>query len=287
MILQQSFCLWAGRKSATLLGVVVIVFAQIASAAPLDTAEALNLITQTADRICSVVSTKGEAESADVKGQVQAQLTGLAAKLASVGVSGTGSINNEQYQNVLRQDLASTLHDNAQCKLKVFQTLEGKLLPESHQTNPQSAVQRDPIAWLDETVTFVNGSAPDLLHGFALDGTNTSPTPVQLTNAYVMSEITGEQKALEVEVGPSGALAPISEINDIPPNAHLRLWANFGSSGISVTDFLGHWGSFLFHAEYAGFKHEKVFSRDTVEKYARMAFPELGPHITRRQPSPH
>jgi hypothetical protein len=113
---------------------VAIVFAQMARAAPLDTtAQALNLITQTADRICNVVSTKGEIESSDVKGQVQAQLSGLAAKLASVGVSGTGSINNEQYQKVLRQDLASTLHDNTECRLKVFQTLEAKLLPETSQ----------------------------------------------------------------------------------------------------------------------------------------------------------
>jgi hypothetical protein len=119
-----------------------------------------------------------------------------------------------------------------------------------------------------------------------LSGTNTSPTPVHLTNAYIISEITGEQKALEVEMI-SGPPAPISEIYDIPPSASLRLWAPFGSTGVSVTDFLARWGSFLFHAEYAGVKYEKVFSRDTVEKYARMSFPDLGPHITRRQPPPH
>jgi hypothetical protein len=272
---------------------IAIVFAQMARAAPLDTtAQALNLITQTADRICNVVSTKGEVESSDVKGQVQAQLSGLAAKLASVGVSGTGSINNEQYQNVLRQDLASTLHDNTECKLKVFQTLEAKLLPETsqavsppHQANPAptTAASSDQIAWLDDNVTFVTAGS-NMVRAFILSGTNTSKTPVKLTNAYVISEITGEQKVLEVEVGPGVNLAPISEINEIPPNAQLRLWAYFGETGIAVTDFLGRWGSFIFHAEYASIKHDTGFSRDTVEKFARMAFPELGPHITRRQP---
>ena len=169
-----------------------IALVHVASAAPLDTtAQALDLITQTADRICNVVSTKGEAESSDVKGQVQAQLSGLAAKLANVGVSGTGSINNEQYQNVLRQDLASTLHDNAECKLKVFQTLETKLLretiqtPSPRQTNPapatspdqasqsQPSVQHNLITWRDD----LSFSAGGLLLGVVIRGTVTSPTP--------------------------------------------------------------------------------------------------------------
>jgi hypothetical protein len=98
--------------SAPLLGLTAITLAHVVAAAPLDTtAQALDLITNTADRICNVVSTKGEAESSEVKGQ-------LKAKLADVGVTGSGSIDNEQYQNVLRRDLASTLQDSAECKLK-------------------------------------------------------------------------------------------------------------------------------------------------------------------------
>jgi hypothetical protein len=33
----------------------------------------------------------------------------------------------EHYQNVLREDLAGTLRDNAACKLKVFETLSTKI----------------------------------------------------------------------------------------------------------------------------------------------------------------
>jgi hypothetical protein len=97
-------------------------------AAPLDTQQAIDLITSTADKICNVVSTKGEAQSSEVKGDVKVQLKGLASKLVDAGVSGAGSITNDDYQNVLRQDLAQTLHDNAGCKLKVFDTLQNKLL---------------------------------------------------------------------------------------------------------------------------------------------------------------
>ena len=69
-----------------------------------------------------------QADSSEVNGNVTAQLRGLASKLADLGVSGTGRISSEQYQNVLRSDLAATLKDNAACKLKVFETLQTKFL---------------------------------------------------------------------------------------------------------------------------------------------------------------
>lgn len=90
--------------------------------------KALDLITAAADRICNVVSTRGEVNSSEVKGNVTVQLRGLASKLAEAGVSGTGSITSEQYENVLRSDLAATLRDNTACRLKVFETLQQKLL---------------------------------------------------------------------------------------------------------------------------------------------------------------
>ena len=120
-----------GTGNAAIVLFRVVAFSpafSVYAAAPLDAQQAMDLITNTADRICNVVSTKGDAESSEAKGEVKAVLSGLAAKLADVGVSSSGSINSDQYQNVLRQDLASTLKNNAECKLKVFDTLQAKLL---------------------------------------------------------------------------------------------------------------------------------------------------------------
>jgi len=101
----------------------------IAHAESLEAQEkALDLIANTADRICNIISTKGEADSVEAKGGVTAQLNGLASKLADIGISGSGSFNNESYQNVLRPDLPLALKDNAACKLKVFNSLQSKLL---------------------------------------------------------------------------------------------------------------------------------------------------------------
>lgn len=99
-----------------------------AHADSLDPQRALELIESTADRICNVVLTQGEAKSSEVQGKVNAQLSGLASKFVEAGVSGAESINNEDYKSVLRQDLAATLKDNAACKLNVFNTLQSKLL---------------------------------------------------------------------------------------------------------------------------------------------------------------
>jgi hypothetical protein len=46
--------------------------------------KALELITNTADRICNIVSTKGDADSGEAKGNVAAQLNGLLSKLADI-----------------------------------------------------------------------------------------------------------------------------------------------------------------------------------------------------------
>ena len=88
----------------------------------------LNMITLTADRICTVVTDKGTSTSSEVSGNIDAQLKGLAAKLAGVGVNGTASLNNESFQGPLREDLARYVQDNNKCKLEVFNRLQEKLI---------------------------------------------------------------------------------------------------------------------------------------------------------------
>lgn len=100
-------------------------------------AKALNLITETADRICNVVSDKGTANSSEVKGDINVQLSRLASLLAAAGITGTASITNEAYQGPLRQDLAKVLNDNATCKLQVFISLQNKLILQAPSATPK------------------------------------------------------------------------------------------------------------------------------------------------------
>jgi len=117
------------RIFSLVLAIAAFPTPQFSCAESLDTQQkAVRLITDTADKICNVVSTTGEANSSEVKGSVSAQLSGLASKLADLGVSGTGSVTSEQYQNVLRSDLAAVLRQNTECRLSIFNSLKHTLL---------------------------------------------------------------------------------------------------------------------------------------------------------------
>jgi hypothetical protein len=128
--------------------IVLLLFGPPSAGAATDSMEdykaKMQLITDTADKICNVIQTVGSAEGSQVQGQIKAELGGLASKLANVGVSGSGTINNENYQNVLRSDLSATLKDNAACKLTVFEKLQETLLPQQSHTTPQPTVAPDP-----------------------------------------------------------------------------------------------------------------------------------------------
>lgn len=104
--------------------------------------KSLEMIKDMASSICNEVSLKGEAESYEVQGEIEAKLRGLASRLADLGVSGSGQVASQNYRNVLQEDLAATLRDNAACKLRVFETLHGTLA--GLETRPASTTAARP-----------------------------------------------------------------------------------------------------------------------------------------------
>ena len=53
------------------------------------------MIADTADRICGILNDAGEANSEAVRGQVDAQVNGLAKHFIDAGISGAGDIASE------------------------------------------------------------------------------------------------------------------------------------------------------------------------------------------------
>jgi len=94
-----------------------------------DTTTVLHEITDTADRLCGYVGQSGHASSAQITGDVKAELNGLAKRLADLGITGTGGLNSTEYEGVLQQELTAALRDVRQCKITVFDTLQSKLIP--------------------------------------------------------------------------------------------------------------------------------------------------------------
>jgi hypothetical protein len=89
----------------------------------------LGLIATTADRICGVIKDTGGSSSAAAQGAVKVELQGLASQLGTAGVQGGGEVATDAYQGVMREQLASVLRMNLDCKLKVFELLQIRLLP--------------------------------------------------------------------------------------------------------------------------------------------------------------
>jgi hypothetical protein len=90
--------------------------------------QALALITKTADNVCGIVKTAGNYQEVKVKGEVKAQLTGLIRQLADLGIAGAADYNADQYEGFVRSDLAGTFQRTAECKLKVFDKLQEKMI---------------------------------------------------------------------------------------------------------------------------------------------------------------
>ena len=124
--------MWIGTHSVhwvLLLALGAAAGGIVPDAARADTPAALAAIADTADRICGIVATQGESGSHNVQGDVHAELSGLARRLATIGGSATADITSSNYQGLLQQDLPTTLKDIRECKLQVLAKLQATLLP--------------------------------------------------------------------------------------------------------------------------------------------------------------
>jgi hypothetical protein len=111
-----------------------------------------------------------------VNGDVNAKLNGLASKLVELGVSGAGSIKSEQYQGVLRSDLAAVLKSDSDCKLAIFNSLQAKLLspgPASWQDGSRQAK----ISGVSRDIDNFNNITQIAQHGGAFQFTRVGTLP--------------------------------------------------------------------------------------------------------------
>jgi pYEATS domain-containing protein involved in immunity len=113
--------------------ILVVGMAASLSAQDLDAQKAaLDVIRETAKDICYTVEQKGQKSETQLTGDVQAKVNSALAKVVDLGVKGSGSIGNEDYQGVTQEALASALKSSGECRLKVFERLVDKMLPVAH-----------------------------------------------------------------------------------------------------------------------------------------------------------
>jgi hypothetical protein len=90
---------------------------------------ALKEIRETAADICYTVQQEGQQSESELSGKVQAQLNGVITKLAQLNLEGAGKLRNQQYQGVVREEVASTLKHSADCRKDVFDKLVALMIP--------------------------------------------------------------------------------------------------------------------------------------------------------------
>ena len=102
----------------------------------------MKLIRETAADICYTIKQDVQASESELSGKVQTQLNGVVSKVIDLNIDGTGKLKTEQYQGVLRNELAYTLRHSADCRNDVFHTLVDKLLQPQKSGDTQRS---DPI----------------------------------------------------------------------------------------------------------------------------------------------
>jgi hypothetical protein len=189
------------RMLAGMVGAALVIVGRLSSSHADTTTDALIAIRSTADGICGVVAAAGESQSVQVSGDVKAQLTGLAKRLADLGVSGAGSLASDSYIGVLRPDLAATLDSQRDCKFKIFDILQAKLIvspvPAKDVCKPTTVSRTGPI----DTTNWALTKSP-ILH--LLVGQNE-----KIQSAYVATQnaINASINISQVTISPNGKSA--------------------------------------------------------------------------------
>jgi hypothetical protein len=98
-------------------------------------------------------------------------------------------------------------------------------------------------------------------------GTVQGDSPVELKDAYIISELTGEKRTFSIISRPgyleSDKLS-LNEINPIPPGAQIQLVIQFNPT-LSVITFYNTWGKMKLHIEYDHENYERQFKEDAIK----------------------
>lgn len=90
--------------------------------------QAINLIIETADRICVTIDPSGSSHVTEFSGEANVELSKILKVLADLGFKGAVKYQESGHQGVLREDLIEAINAHHNCKLAVFNKLEAKLI---------------------------------------------------------------------------------------------------------------------------------------------------------------
>lgn len=116
----------------------------------------------------------------------------------------------------------------------------------------------------------------------AILGKNVGKEEVQLTDAYIVSGITGKRLNLNIfgrNPDGTGSMTLPKDTYPVPPDANMQLSTEElnGVAGVQENDFLKEWGTIYFTAEYNGERHRITYDRKTMEALFEKESPNQSP----------
>lgn len=93
--------------------------------------KALGIINDSADRLCEEIPTESQQSKLELSGNAKAELDGLIKKFVDLEIAGAGEYEkSDQKRAVLEKDLAQSIANRNDCKMKVFDRLVDKFIPD-------------------------------------------------------------------------------------------------------------------------------------------------------------
>lgn len=93
-----------------------------------DQQEALDIISNFADKLCKEVPLSGKQSTLTIEGEATMELNGMVKRFADLGFEGAVKYNSEEYAGILRTDLAKVIELNKECRITIWNDLNNKLV---------------------------------------------------------------------------------------------------------------------------------------------------------------
>ena len=122
-------------------------------------------ITATAERLCGPVDPSGREHNSKIEGDIKGELGILRKRLGNLGLFGTGVLGSSEYEGVVREQLAIALQDARECKAKIFDMLQKKLIPNTSDQERRSMRNPNALYQYDEKVAEVQGAVISQANG--------------------------------------------------------------------------------------------------------------------------
>lgn len=130
---------------AGLVGVMLV----LGAPAQAQDSDCFRKVVEFAEGICAeFVDTSGGTSRQEFEGQIDAHMAGLLKRLTDLGGEVGASVSQEEYENILREDVPNALQEGRQCRLEVANSFFDRICgaPPAIAPEPASASRAEPAA---------------------------------------------------------------------------------------------------------------------------------------------